>query len=308
MRIAVMGSGGVGGYFGAKLALAGNDVTFIARGAHLAAMKQKGLTLKTAEGIHVVTPTKATDDPATVGPVNYVLFAVKAYDVASAGAQMRPLVGPQTAVIDLLNGVDTADELGALIGREHVLPGVAYISSHIEGPGIIGHAGAGAKIVFGEFDSKPSARTAAFHAAATKAGFDCVVSDDVPRALWSKFVMLSSLAAVCCMTRLNLGDTLENPLSADLIRQAMEEVEAVATAKGITLDQSAATVYAGFVKNARGSKIKPSMFVDLERGKPIEVNQLSGAVVRHGRAAGVPTPVHAVAQAALAPWVKGARS
>lgn len=307
MRIAVMGSGGVGGYFGAKLALAGNDVTFIARGAHLAAMKKNGLTLKTAEGTHVVTPTQATDDPASVGPVDYVLFAVKAYDVASAGAQMRPLVGPQTAVIDLLNGVDTADELGALVGHEHVLPGVAYISSHIEGPGIIGHAGAGSKIVFGEFDGSKSKRAVAFHEAALKAGFECVLTDDVPPALWSKFVMLASLAAVCCMTRLNLGDTLENPLSADLIRQAMEEVEAVAKAKGITIDTPAATVYAGFAKNARGSKIKPSMLVDLERGKPIEVNQLSGAVVRHGRAAGVATPVHAVAAAALAPWAKGAR-
>jgi len=307
MRIAIMGSGGVGGYFGAKLALAGNDVTFIARGAHLAAMKQNGLALKTAEGTKWIRPAPATDDPAKVGAVDYVLFAVKAYDVASAGAQMRPLVGPQTAVIDLLNGVDSADELDALVGRDHVLPGVAYISSHIEAPGVIGHAGAGAKIVFGEFDGRATPRTQAFHAAALQAGFDCTVAADVPSALWSKFCMLASMAAVCCLTRLTLGETLENPASANLIRRAMIEVEAVATAKGIRLEQTVEQSYQGFAKNARASRIKPSMLVDLERGKPLEVGQLSGSVVRHGRAAGVATPVHEVAAAALAPHARGHR-
>ncbi len=303
MKIAIMGSGGVGGYFGARLAAAGEDVSFIARGPHLAAIRDKGLIVKSGAGDVTIKPAQATDDPGTIGPVDIVLFAVKLYDTENAGKMLAPLIGPETGVVDLQNGIDGEDELAAIVGREHVIGGVAYISVMIEEPGVIRHVGSGAKLTFGELDRRKSERVAALAAACERAGITHEVSENVEVALWSKLVMLASISALSCLTRLPIDQALSEPESAELLRAAMKEVADVAAAKGIELP---ADSMAGFSNATRGgSSIKPSMLVDLERGKPLEIDRLSGAVARAGAEVGVPTPFHSMAAAMLKPFAKG---
>ena len=190
MRIAVIGAGGVGGAFGAALAKGGSDVTFLARGAHLKAMREQGLKVLGPRGdIHVV-PTKAADDPAAIGPVDVVLFCVKLWDVESAGAAIRPIVGPNTAVIPLQNGIDASERLIPILGKEPVMGGVAQISATIAEPGVIRQTGTFMRLVFGELDGRPSARGAAFHTACQAAGFDSVNTNEILVALWEKFVLM----------------------------------------------------------------------------------------------------------------------
>jgi 2-dehydropantoate 2-reductase len=304
MKIAVMGTGGVGGYFGARLAESGQDVHFIARGPHLAAIREKGLRVKSGAGDVTIKPAQATDNPADIGPVDIVLFAVKLYDTESAGRLLAPLVGPETGVVDLQNGVDGEDELAAIVGRDHVVGGVAYISARIEEPGVILHVGKGAKLAFGELDGRNSQRVEALAAACEAAGFSHEVSENIETVIWSKLVMLAAMSALSCLTRLPIDEAVREPETAELLQTAMKEVADVAAAKGVTLPGD---VLSGFKSVTRGgSSIRPSMLVDLERGKPLELDRLSGAVVRAGAALGVPTPFHAMAVALLKPFEKGA--
>jgi 2-dehydropantoate 2-reductase len=304
MKIAVMGTGGVGGYFGARLAASGQDVHFIARGPHLAAIRAKGLRVKSEAGDVTIKPAHATDNPADIGPVDIVLFAVKLYDTDSAGRMLAPLIGPETGVVDLQNGVDGEDELTSIVGRDHVVGGVAYISARIEEPGVILHVGKGAKLAFGELDGRRSPRIDALSAACAAAGFSHDVSENIEAAMWSKLAMLASMSAISCLTRLPVDQAVREPETAELFRTAMKEVADVAAAKGVILPADA---LAGFSAVTRGgSNIRPSMLVDLERGKPLELERLSGAVVRAGAELGVPTPFHAMALALLKPFVKGA--
>ena len=304
MRIAVMGTGGVGGYFGGRLAAAGEDVTFIARGAHLDAIRASGLSITSDVGDVLIAPAQATDTPADIGPVDHVLFTVKAYDTQAAGAMMAPLIGPDTMVVNLQNGVDGEEVLSAIVGPGHVVGGVAYISAHIEAPGKIAHAGKGAKLAFGELDGRLTPRIEALAAACANARIDCEVSEDIQASLWSKLAMLASVSAVACLTRLPIDAVARTSETAALMRAGMEEVVAVARAKGVKLSDDTVQRVLAFGRGA-GTSIKPSMLVDLERGKPLEVDHLSGAVVRAGKAFGVPTPFHSMAAALLAPLAKG---
>ncbi len=304
VRIAVMGTGGVGGYFGGRMAAAGEDVTFIARGAHLDAIRANGLSISSGAGDVLIAPAQATDTPADIGPVDYVLFSVKAYDTEAAGAMMAPLIGRETAIVNLQNGIDGETILSGIVGPGHVVGGVAYISAHIEAPGKIAHAGKGAKLAFGELDGRRTPRIEALAAACAGAGIDCEVSDDIRAPLWSKLAMLASVSAVSCLTRLPIDVVARTPETAALMRAGMEEVVAVARAKGVDLSDDTVQRVLSFGRNI-GTSIKPSMFVDLERGKPLEVDHLSGAVVRAGKEVGVATPFHSMAAALLAPLAAG---
>jgi len=305
MRIAVVGAGGVGGAFGAALAKAGADVTFIARGAHLAAMKSKGLRIEGGRGETHLVPTQATDDPAAVGPVDFVLFCVKLWDVESAGQHIKPLVGPDTAVIPLQNGIDAPERLVPILGKQAVMGGVAQISASIVGPGVTRQVGTFMRMLFGELDGSTSKRGEALLALCQKAGFDVVLSNQIVTELWMKFILLATNASVMAVARQPIGKLRDDP---DMRRQfvaAYQEVVDVGTARGVKLPADAVDKMLAFNAGAPPT-MKPSMALDLERGNRIELPWLGGKVVELGRQLGVPTPTHAFMYAALKPYVMGA--
>jgi 2-dehydropantoate 2-reductase len=304
MRIAVVGAGGVGAGYGAALAKAGADVTFIARGAHLAAMKSRGLKLESPRGdIHLV-PTQATDDAASVGPVDVVLFCVKLWDVESAGHAIKPMVGKDTAVIPLQNGVDAAERLIPILGRQAVMGGVANISATITEPGVIRQTGTILRIAFGELDGSRSARGEAFAALCAKAGIDGGLSTSILTDLWMKFILLAANASIMALARLPIGKLRDDPDIAPWFAIAYEEVAAVGRAAGIALPADAVERTLAFNRNAPPHLI-PSMAVDLLRGNRIELPWLSGKVVELGKKYSVPTPTHALMYATLKPYIMG---
>ena len=305
MRIAVVGAGGVGGAFGAAMAKAGADVTFIARGAHLAAMKSKGLLIKGGRGETHLVPTQATDDPASVGPVDFVLFCVKLWDVESAGQAIKPMVGPHTAVIPFQNGIDAPERLIPILGEKAVMGGVAQISASIVEPGVVNQVGTFMRLIFGEFDGSRSRRAEDFLALCQKSGFDSVLSENILTELWMKFILLATNASVTALTRQPIGKLRDDPDMQAQFVAAYNEVIAVGRAKGVTLPADALDKMLGFNKNAPAT-MKASMALDLERGNRIELPWLGGKVVEMGRQMGVPTPTHATMYAALKPYVLGA--
>lgn len=307
MRIAVVGAGGVGGGFGAALAQAGADVTFIARGAHLAAMKNQGLRIESPRGNTHLKPTKATDEPASVGPVDYVLFCVKLWDVESAGQHIKPMVGPDTAVIPLQNGVDAPERLIPFLGAKAVMGGVAQISASITAPGVITQIGTFMRLVFGELDGTKSPRGQAFHDMCKKAGFDATHSDQIVTDLWMKFILLATNASVMALARQPIGKLRDDPDMKPQFVAAYNEVIAVGKAKGVKLPANALDTMLAFNTNAPPT-MKPSMALDLERGNRIELPWLGGKVVDLGKQLGVPTPTHALMYAALKPYTMGAPS
>ncbi len=304
MRIAVIGAGGVGGAFGAALANAGADVTFVARGAHLKAMQQNGLRIEGGRGETLIAPCQATDDPAAIGPVDFVLFCVKLWDVESAGEQIRPLIGPDTAVIPLQNGIDAADRLIPILGAGAVMGGVAQISATIAEPGVIRQVGAFMRLVFGELAGGKSERGEAFLAMCRKAGFDATHSASIQTDLWMKFILLASNAAITAATRTPIGALREDPDTNALFGKAFAEVFAVGRAKGIALPDDAVEKTLGFTRNAP-TAMMASMAHDLIRGNRIELPWLSGKVVALGRELGIPTPVHEILYAVLKPFTNG---
>ncbi|MBL6615184.1 MAG: 2-dehydropantoate 2-reductase [Reyranella sp.] len=304
MRIAVVGAGGVGAGYGAALAKAGADVTFIARGAHLEAMKSKGLRLESPRGdIHLV-PTQATDDPKTVGPVDIVLFCVKLWDVESAGAAIKPMVAAGTAVIPLQNGIDAAERLVPILGKRAVMGGVAQISATIAEPGVVRQTGTLLRMVFGELDGSRSARGDAFAGLCAKAGIDGGVSTSIKTELWMKFILLASNAGIMSLARLPVGKLRDDPDIGPWFATAYEEVAAVGRAAGIALPTDAVDRTLAFNRNAPPTLL-PSMAVDLLRGNRLELPWLSGKVVELGRKHGIPTPTHALMYAMLKPYVMG---
>src|SRR5215475_8613095 len=305
MRMAVVGAGGVGGAFGVALAKAGADVTFIARGKHLAAMKTHGLKIKGGRGETHLVPTKATDDPRSLGKLDFVLFCVKLWDVESAGAQIKPLIGPNTAVIPLQNGIDAADRLIPILGREAVMGGVAQISATIAEPGVIKQTGTFMRLVFGELDGRPSQRGASFHALCEAAKFEAVNSQSVLTALWEKFVLLATNSSVVALTRLPFGKLREDPDVFALFAKAVAEVAAVGRARGIALPPETETKALQSTRNFPADML-PSMAVDLMRGNRLELPWLAGKVVQLGRELSVPTPTFEVMYAALKPYANGA--
>ena len=307
MRVAIVGAGGIGGSYGAALATAGVDVTFIARGAHLAAMKNKGLRVEGGRGETHVSPTKATDDPRSVGPVDFVLFCVKLWDVESAGQQIKPMVAKDTAVITLQNGIDAHERLVPILGEAAVMPGVANISAVIAEPGLIRQTGTVMRMVFGELYGRKSARGEALAAACTKAGFDGVFSTAILTELWMKFILLASNASMMSLTRLPIGHLRDDPDIAPYFVAAYQEVVDVGRASGIALPADAVDRTLNFNRNAP-AHLMASMGADLLRGNRIELPWLSGKVIELGRKHGVPTPTHTFLHAMLKPYVMGTPS
>ena len=304
MRIAVMGGGAVGGYFGGLLSRAGNDVTFIARGAHLAAMQANGLTLETPKGTLEVKQARFVSDPAEVGECDVVLFAVKAYDIEAAAAPLKPLVGAGSTVISVLNGVDHQDRIGAVLGSANVIGGLALVSGVITAPGVIRYTSPMSALRFGEADGSLSVRALAFRDACTAAGFSAEVLADVRRAQWEKFVGLATNAALTSLYRLPAGYIYHDPEIIPLARRAFAEVAAVGRAEGMPLAEDSAdralAIHQSFPKT-----MYASMYHDVAKGKPMELDSLSGHIVRRGHALGVPTPVHEMAYLALKPYMHG---
>ena len=304
MRIAVMGGGAVGGYFGGLLSRAGNEVTFIARGAHLAAMQANGLTLETPKATLEVKNARFVSDPSDAGPSDVILFAVKAYAIEAAAMPLKPLVGAGSTVISVLNGVDHQDRIGAVLGQQNVIGGLALVSGVITAPGVIRYTSPMSALRFGEADGSLSARALAFRDACIAAGFNAEVLADIRRAQWEKFVGLATNAALTSLFRLPAGYLYNDPDIAALAHRAFAEVAAVGRASGIALaDDSADRALA--IHQSFPKTMYASMYHDLAKGKPMELDSLSGYIVRRGRALGVPTPVHEMAYLALKPYLHG---
>ena len=289
MRIAVIGAGGVGGAFGAALAKAGADVTFVARGAHLAAMRKDGLRVLGPRGDVHLTPTQATDDPAGIGPVDIVLFAVKLWDTETAAELAKPMVGPDTRVITLQNGVDSYERVSAILGKESTCPGTAYIAAVLGGPGVMKHTSKFATMRVGRMDGKPDAKLSAFVEAAKAANIDIQPQDDMNRERWQKFIFLSSMAGVNCMMRQPIGKVLADPDTRAFYRKLMEECLAVGQKSGAKVPSSWVDDRMTFSDNAPPG-MKASMLHDLEAGNRLELDWLTGKILALGKELGVPTP------------------
>ena len=299
-----MGTGGVGGYFGARLAAAGETVAFVARGAQLEAMRRSGRRVSSGLGEVQLDPVRASDDAAEIGPVEVVLFAVKLWDTEAAGRACKPLIGDTTAVISLQNGVEGEAVLSRLLGARHVLGGVAQIAAVIAEPGVIRHAGSMARIIFGEAGGVPSERARAFLEACQGAGIEATLSDDIEKAIWNKFILLAPLAGVTSVTRLSIGAVMADPDTRQLFRDAVGEAVAVGRARGVRFDDNAVD---RTLDSARGlpHEMRTSMQQDLARGGRLEVPWLGGAIVRFGAEAGIETPVNRTLVAALKPYAEG---
>lgn len=306
MRIAIFGSGGVGGYFGARLAAAGEDVTFLARGAHLDAMQRDGLRITSPLGDLHLPKVQAADRAQAIGPVDVVLFTVKLYDVETAAATLAPLIGPNTVVITMQNGVDAMDMVARHVGVDHVAGGAAYIVAVIDKPGHIRHTVA-QQLVFGERDGRRSDRLVAFEEAGIRAGYQAKASSDVQADLWTKFVRLATWSGMTTVTRAPMGVVRGTPETYEMMMAAIQEVIAVGQAKGIHFPADLMDGTLALIKNFPHSS-KSSMLEDLERGRRLELPWLSGAVVRIGREVGVPTPIHQFITTVLTPFVNGTPS
>jgi 2-dehydropantoate 2-reductase len=303
MRIAIVGAGGVGGYFGGRLAAAGADVTFLARGAHLEAMRARGLRIDSPKGHLHLPRVKAESDPAAVGPADIVFFAVKLYDTDGALAMLPPLVGPGTIVVGFQNGVETVASLTRAIGADHTAGGVSYVSAVIAEPGVIRHT-AMDRLIFGMPDGSRSPQLEALLEACHPAGFQATLSPDITVEIWTKFVRLSVFSGMTAVTRGPIGVIVNDPELLEMLKAAVRETLAVAHAKGVmvasSIDEDVAAAYKALPPQA-----KASMLEDLERGRRIELPWLSGAVARIGREVGVPTPIHRFIATVLKPYVNG---
>jgi 2-dehydropantoate 2-reductase len=304
MRIAVVGAGGTGGYFGGLLARAGDDVTFIARGAHLEALRARGLTLESSLAGTFTVPVQATDDPRGVGPVDLILFCVKTYDTDAAAASVRPLIQPETMLLSLQNGVDNEERIARLSGHPSGMGAVAYVVSAIKAPGLVAQTAGPGKIVLGELGGGESARTERLRDALQRAGIAAEVHPDIRAVLWQKFLFICAFSGVTALTRLPIGTVLADPATRALFRGTSEEVEAIARAIGIGLpddcvEQALATA----------SAVEPwgrgSLYGDLAGGRRLELEGLNGEVVRRGGELGIETPLNFAIYAALRPYVDG---
>lgn len=304
MKITVMGPGGVGGYFGARLAAAGNDVTFVGRGAHLDAMRKQGLRLDSDIGRLHLDPVQVVADAREIPAGDLIIFAVKLGDTEGAAETLKALAAKGATIFTFQNGVESAERIGRVVGAESVVPGVARIAANIVEPGVIRQAGSFARLDFAESDNKPSARTTAFHAACQAAGIDANVSPDISRELWIKFAILAPHAAMTALTRGPIGPVRSNPKSRELLQALVEETVAVGMALKTGLQPAdVARLMQGYDNMPK--TFLASMAHDILAGKPIEVEHLSGVVVRLGSQAGVPTPAHKFITQALAPFAAG---
>lgn len=305
MKIAVMGAGGVGGFYGGRMANHGLDVAFVARGPHLEALRRDGLRVESPSvGNFKVSPVNATDNPAEIGPVDLIWVTIKAYHLEATAAVIAPMIGPKTVIIALLNGVGIAERLGALVGMEHMMGGAVQVSVAIVEPGLIRHAAAD-RLVFGELAGSTSARGEAIHEMLAGAGIAAVLSPDIQKEIWVKYLRLNTYAGMAALTRFPLGTSLGDPEIATMALACMKETETIARKKGIDLDEG---ISEAMIADAQKgfSSVKPSMLLDLERGRKLELDIFQGAVVRMGEELGVPTPVNRFIHAALKLHADGA--
>jgi len=308
MRFGIFGSGGVGGYFGGRLAQAGHDVTFIARGKHLAAMSESGLRVESVLGDFIVHPAKATDDPRQAGVVDVVLVAVKAWDVPAAAEAMKPMVGEETIIVPLENGVDAPEQLASSLGGRHVLGGLCRISSFIGVPGVVQHVGVPPYIAFGELDNRPSQRVDSLKEIFARLdGLNVDTPVDIHRALWEKFVFIAAVSGVGAVTRQPIGVYRAVPETRAMLANALRETVAVGRAHGVALDETTADIVLSTIVDGAPEGTIASMQKDIMEGRHSELEAQNGAVVRLGRQAGVPTPVHEFIYASLLPFELAAR-
>jgi 2-dehydropantoate 2-reductase len=299
-KIVFVGAGGVGGYFGGRLLAAGEDVTFIARGAHLAALQRDGLHVRSPKG-DLDLRVNATDDPGAIGHADVVFLTVKMYDLAQTVESIRPLVAPNTAVITLQNGVEAVDIVAQTVPRANVVGGVAYVAAVIAEPGLIRHTSLDS-LIFGELDGHQSERLLSLEAACRRAGFGARVSANITVDLWAKFARLSVFSGMTAITRSPIGVLRNDPELYAMLQSACQEAIAVGRARGVALPDALMAEIEEMV-HALPHHAKASMLEDLERGKRLELPWLSGAVVRLGRAAGVATPIHSFIATVLNPHV-----
>ena len=305
MKIAIMGSGGVGGFYGGRLAHAGYDVHFVARGAHLAAMREHGLTIENKDQGNLRVPkVNVVDDPAKIGPADVVIIAVKLKDTDAAARAVKPIVGPDTAVISLQNGVIKDDILRKHYPETQIVGGVAYVATHIARPGVIEQVGVLQRVVLGEYDGQRSPRVQALVDALVKAGVNAEISDDIRRTLWEKYTFLVGLSATTTTMRTTIGPVRSNPRSRAFLHDLFKEVVAVGRARGVKLPADFADDRLKFADGVPPT-MTSSMHHDFERGNPLEVEWLSGGVVTLGAEAGVPTPCNRAVWDILSLYAEG---
>ena len=307
MKIAVMGSGAVGGYYGGLLARTGQDVTFIARGAHLAALRKNGLQVKSVHGDFTIAPVQVTDSPADLGLVDLVIVCVKTPDTDEASQAMKPMVGPDTTVMSLQNGIDAAERIGAVVGMKNMVGGATWLSSTIEAPGMIRQISQFRRIVLGELDGRITPRGQAVFEVLKGTGATVELSDNILKVLWTKFVFIASISGVGSLTRLEIGDYRSVPETRALLVGLMREVDALAGASGIRLDAHVIEQTLALIDNA-APNIKPSMQRDVEASRRSELDSMIGVIQRKGRELSVSTPTADMVYAALLPGELKARS
>lgn len=301
MKLAVYGSGGIGAFFGGRLALSGADVSFIARGSHLRALQAQGLRVMSPRGDFEVDPVVATDDPGEIGPVDYVLVGVKAYHTDQVAERLGPLLHHSTAVISLQNGVDNEEKLAAAVGPERVVGGAAYIFSTISEPGVVQHTGGPATIVVGEWSGGRSERLGRLVEACRAAGFGAEETDDIRSTLWAKFALICAMAGTTAAIRLPLGEIRTAPASRELFHRVAAEVCELARAEDVRLPADLPDRHQAFADGLEPGS-HSSLYYDLTHGNPMELDALLGEVVRRGARAGVPTPMSEALYAVLQPW------
>jgi 2-dehydropantoate 2-reductase len=304
MRVAIVGSGGTGGYFGGLLARAGEEVTFIARGAHLEALRLRGLTVKSRLAGEFTLPVRATDTPNEVGPVDLILFCVKTYDTDTAAQSIDPLIGAETMLLSLQNGVDNAERIAQIAGHNSGLGAVAYVVSAIEAPGVIAQTAGPGRIILGELAGGTSARVERLHSVLQRAEIAAEVHPDVRIAIWQKFLFICAFSGVTALTRVPIWSILADSVTHDLFRGTLEEAEAVARASGIELPEDSVEQAL-----ATAEAVEPwgrgSMYHDLANGLRLELEALNGEVVRRGDQHDIQTPLNFAIYAALKPYING---
>lgn len=304
MRIAMMATGGIGGYLAVRLVPAGHEIVCIARGAHLDAIRAAGLRLDGPDGTHVVHPALVTDNPEEAGPVDAVIFGVKGTGLETAARACLPLLGPDTVLVPFLNGVEAAERIAGIVPAAHVADGVAYVSTTITAPGVIGQTGAFSRYLFGERDNTPSDRILALRAAFREAGLEAPDVADIDKEIWTKFIMFSAMSGVTTAGRCRIAQVRAHSEMTDLFRTVMEETAALARARGVAADADIVDRHMEFFRSLP-DETRASTAVDLEKGAPLETPWINGAVARLGAQAEVATPANATLAAVLAPHVDG---
>lgn len=300
MKIAVIGAGGVGGYYGGLLAQQGEDVTFVARGAHLEAIRDRGLQIKSIHGDVTIAPAKATHSLREIGLVDLVLFCVKTYDTEHSAQEIPSLLGSNALVLSLQNGIDAAQRIGKVVGMEHMIAGATWISSTVESPGVIKQVSQFRRIVLGELDGHITPRIQAVYEAFQNTGITVEITENILKVIWTKFVFISAASSLGSLTRLPLGEYRSVLETRSLMVGLMKEVEAVARGEGIALDPDVVEKSLEFIDGA-APQIKASMQHDVDAGHRSELESMVGVIGRKGREAGIATPITDMVYAALLP-------